>query len=280
MTPAQALTRSLRGKWHDTYGTAKCPAHEDRSPSLSISDGERRVVVKCHTGCDQRDVLGALRRLRLWPIGGDASPAPASADARRKAALEMWGAARPIAGTIAENYLRGRAISIDLPPTLRYAGALKHHDTGLLLPGMIGVVQSGDRRVIAIHRTFLTESGKKAPLSTPKMALGALGDGAVRLAAAGPELGIAEGIETGLSAMEIFGVPVWATLGGERLRKIALPPDVVHVTIFADNGAPGRALALKAVETYTSRRKVTLRFPPVEFSDWNDVLQARRGAAA
>lgn len=39
---------------------ACCPAHEDRSPSLSISDGEKGIVVKCHAGCTQESVLAAL----------------------------------------------------------------------------------------------------------------------------------------------------------------------------------------------------------------------------
>src|ERR1039457_2174024 len=39
---------------------AQCPAHDDSDPSLSITDGEARVLVKCHAGCDTDDVLAAL----------------------------------------------------------------------------------------------------------------------------------------------------------------------------------------------------------------------------
>lgn len=40
--------------------TARCPAHEDRAPSLSVTEGDDRLLVFCHAGCDQDDVLDAL----------------------------------------------------------------------------------------------------------------------------------------------------------------------------------------------------------------------------
>ena len=41
--------------------TARCPAHHDHTPSLSISVGDRgKVLVHCHTGCDTEDVLDAI----------------------------------------------------------------------------------------------------------------------------------------------------------------------------------------------------------------------------
>jgi len=40
--------------------SVQCPAHEDRQPSLSITDAETRVLVRCHRGCDTDDVLATL----------------------------------------------------------------------------------------------------------------------------------------------------------------------------------------------------------------------------
>ncbi len=44
-----------------TGWTAKCPAHDDRAPSLSISEGaDGRTLLKCHAGCATPDILKAL----------------------------------------------------------------------------------------------------------------------------------------------------------------------------------------------------------------------------
>ena len=46
---------------------ARCPAHDDRKPSLSITDAEDgKILVHCHAGCDQLGVIAVLRSLGLW----------------------------------------------------------------------------------------------------------------------------------------------------------------------------------------------------------------------
>lgn len=71
MTDAVELTKALRGRWHGSYGTARCPAHDDFSPSLSISVGaDSKTLVKCHAGCPQARVIDALRELGLWNGAG------------------------------------------------------------------------------------------------------------------------------------------------------------------------------------------------------------------
>ncbi len=50
----QAVRRSGRGY------IARCPAHDDRSPSLSIREGERGLLVKCWTGCTLNEITSAL----------------------------------------------------------------------------------------------------------------------------------------------------------------------------------------------------------------------------
>ena len=49
---AETLTKALGGRWHGGPGMARCPAHEDKTPSLSISDGDGgRLLTFCHAGC-------------------------------------------------------------------------------------------------------------------------------------------------------------------------------------------------------------------------------------
>lgn len=73
-----ALTAPMTAEWianrlgefsrHNGRFSACCPAHEDKNPSLSISDGNNgKILVHCHAGCDQETVVAALKTLRLWP---------------------------------------------------------------------------------------------------------------------------------------------------------------------------------------------------------------------
>jgi hypothetical protein len=65
------------GKW-----SARCPAHQDKSPSLSIHEGERGVLVKCFAGCTVTDITGALG-LRLADLFFDAPCKPGARPALR-----------------------------------------------------------------------------------------------------------------------------------------------------------------------------------------------------
>jgi DNA primase len=47
---------------------ARCPAHADHNPSLSIKEGESgKILVHCFGGCEQEAIVDALRELGLWP---------------------------------------------------------------------------------------------------------------------------------------------------------------------------------------------------------------------
>ena len=63
---AEIIARSLGARRSGAGWMARCPAHDDRSPSLSLRDsGDDRVLVYCHAGCDQRRVIDSLRSLGL-----------------------------------------------------------------------------------------------------------------------------------------------------------------------------------------------------------------------
>ena len=149
------------------------------------------------------------------------------------------------------------------PASLRYRANMKHSPTNLILPGLTAAVTVWpDRNVVAIHRTFLKLNGMgKAPVSPPKMAFGPIGAGAVQLAPTQPTLGVAEGIESAFSAMQLFEIPAWAALGS-RMDRVTLPEQVIEVHIFGDNGGPGHVAAERAANIFTQQgRRVVLRFP-------------------
>lgn len=52
--------RKVQSRGHGQY-MACCPAHEDRTPSLSIRDaGDGRILVNCLAGCSTEDVLSSI----------------------------------------------------------------------------------------------------------------------------------------------------------------------------------------------------------------------------
>ena len=65
MTAAQ-IARELGGKRSGAGYVAKCPAHDDSNPSLSLRDSGGQLLVHCHAGCEQGDVVDALKGLGLW----------------------------------------------------------------------------------------------------------------------------------------------------------------------------------------------------------------------
>ncbi len=64
-TPEE-MTARLGGQWKGSHGRARCPAHDDRKPSLHISQQGKKILVHCFAGCTQEQVLGALKRMGLW----------------------------------------------------------------------------------------------------------------------------------------------------------------------------------------------------------------------
>jgi hypothetical protein len=71
-TIARALGRASRSgdNWN-----CRCPAHDDKSPSLSVGlSSEGKLLVRCHAGCEQSAVIEALKSRRLW-TGTNGNPA-------------------------------------------------------------------------------------------------------------------------------------------------------------------------------------------------------------
>jgi len=63
---AESLASALGGRRVGNQYVARCPAHDDRSPSLSITEREGKVLVKCFAGCPQCEVIAELRKRDVW----------------------------------------------------------------------------------------------------------------------------------------------------------------------------------------------------------------------
>jgi hypothetical protein len=60
------LAQALEAKKSGANWMARCPAHEDRRPSLSLCERNGRILVHCFAGCTQAEVIAKLRERGLW----------------------------------------------------------------------------------------------------------------------------------------------------------------------------------------------------------------------
>jgi putative DNA primase/helicase len=286
---AENIAKALGGRKAGAEWMARCPAHADRDPSLSICDAsDGRVLVRCHAGCDQKRVIAVLRSRRLWEENGErrfTRPAPRVTgndrpdrdDAKRtEAALAIWQSAVPADGTPVETYLRSRGLNKPPPSSLRFHAGLKHPTSGIW-PAMVALVTRGtDGAPLAIHRTFMSGDGtSKAPIEPAKMMLGPCRGGAVRLGPITDRLLVAEGIENALSAMQATGHAAWAALSTSGLRTLELPVEARDVVVLADGDEPGEAAARDCAWRWKREsRRVRIARPPQEM-DFNDFLMDR-----
>jgi len=279
---ARAIVESLKGTWRQGRGMCRCPAHDDRTPSLSVTLGRKAILFHCFAGCSNEDVIAALDRQGVRSRELFHGSGAGTADRQNQGdfspnARRLWHSATAISDSPAERYLAQRGLQ-HASDQFRYLKSTPLGPRGAVqfLPAMLAAVTT-DMGIIAVHRTFLDlPSGKLAGFERPKRALGSLGCGAVRLAPPVQEcLGLAEGIESALSAMQLFGIPCWATLGNERFGLVAIPESVRELYLFIDNDAGGALAEERALKTYTApNRLIHSRAPAAPGFDWNDELKA------
>ncbi|CAM3133462.1 Toprim domain-containing protein [Sphingomonas antarctica] len=264
-----------------------CPFHADRSPSFTIFSGGARF--KCF-GCSvQGDVLDflqlqagvGLRDAAAMLSGGNlpvTTYQPAIADTEPKEdrgdeARDIWRNASPISGTPAETYLRRRGLWLNLPDSLRFA-RLRYGKRGPMHPCLIALVASVDNKAIGIQRTYLTDGGGKAAVPKPKLSLGSVRGGAIRLAPGAVKLMVCEGLEDGLTLQQELGCAVWVAAGASMLPSMRIPEGVASVVIGADGDEPGERSAQDAARAFARPgRQVRIIRPLDGHKDFNDELR-------
>jgi putative DNA primase/helicase len=279
---ADRVVRQLGGKWHGDYALCRCPAHHDSTASLTIRVGDKAVLFRCHAGCSNMDIMSALRTGRfVVPVDHDPGRRREGGADLNKIALSVWRFAVPIAGTLAERYLRSRAITPEgvtarFDPKCQFgAGEAKAFAPALIVP------IEEDTGVVAIHRTFLRPDGLgKADIDEPKRMLGHPGSGAVRWGGTPIDrtLRLAEGVEDAASVMNMLepGTFVWPVLGIERYQTITIPESIERVVIYSQHGAEASRAIERATPRLTGNGRQLLVKQPPHAGDWNDLLQEVR----
>lgn len=296
-----ALVTRLGGKWSGGRGMCLCPAHPDRTPSLSVRIGERRLLFHCFAGCDQQAVIAAVRSILASALTGRLLDRESAARAKdgnddwvRARARALWDEAHALQGSPAAAYLEARGIFTSCAQ-LRYHPCTPVRVAGQLARGPAMIARISDEcGTLAIQRCFLDlpRSRLSMDLKPARRMLGRPGAGAVRLSAHGEVLGLAEGIETALAASILLEIPVWAVLGSARFARVRVPANVARIVLLPDADHAGVQAARRARDAFRAEsqdsgalggrvgtRDARIVMPWHGLNDWNDVLRHRSGFA-
>ena len=237
--------RGAAGKWTDA-------ATGEHGDLLDLIAANRRIEAV-------RDLLDEARRFLSLPIPEATSRASSAPAGSPEAARRLFATSKPIPGTAAETYLRERGIA-----ALRDSSALRFHprcfyrqedargaEARAEWPALVAAITDLEGTMTGAHRTWLDPSGRtKAPVETPRRAMGRLIGNAVRFGIALDVMAAGEGIETMLSLRSVMpAMPMVAALSANHLAALMLPATVRRLYIARDNDPAGQ----RAAETLTER---------------------------
>jgi len=135
---AGEIAGQLGGRKSARGWIARCPAHEDSSPSLSLTERNGRLLVRCFAGCPQNAVIEALRDRGLWPATEQRPQTPAerraAAEQRRRDARDLEAARhfRAAADLLIDELLETLPVSDLSRGPLTAVKAATRSDAGLL----------------------------------------------------------------------------------------------------------------------------------------------------
>ena len=212
-------------------------------------------------------------------------------DESRETMNRLWRSGKPLeASSAAARYLTSRTGSMPSCRDLRAAARMSYHVGAGIRPdyysGLIAMIRDAVGDPVNLHRTYLDAQGRKAAVEKQKLVMwGAdLPPGcAIRLTSVAEEMGVAEGIETALSASAMFDLPVWSAINADILSKWSPPAEVKRVVVFGDNdvGCAGQAAAFSLAKRLKAKGlNAEVCIPSREGADWNDEHMQTRSSAA
>jgi hypothetical protein len=261
--------KGAAGKWID----AATGEHGDLLDLIALNMGLERP----------RDVLDEacafLRLPRPQPSSDRRARSAPAPTAMPESARRLFAMARPIGSTIAETYLRKRGIT-----ALHEAGALRFHprchywpDADApteVWPALIAAVTDLAGKMTGAHRTWLDPSGNdKAPVGTPRRAMGYLLGNGVRFGPTTDVMAAGEGLETVLSLRcALPRLPILAALSANHLTAILFPTALRRLYVARDRDPAGDLAVATLTERAHSVGIEALTLSPV-LGDFNEDLR-------
>ena len=265
----QSSPKSSAGKWTD----AATGEHGDLLDVIRESCGLK----------DFKDVAEEARSFLSMPppeprrsMPGQRNPVPHNSP---EAARRLIAMSQPIPSTIVEAYLRERGIA-----DLRGTGNLHFHPYCYyrhdehapteIWPAMIAAVTDLDGLVTGAHRTWLDPRRRdKAPIDTPRRAMGDLLGNAVRFGIGSEVMAAGEGIETVLSLRQVLPhMPMLAALSAAHLAAVLFPDALRRLYIARDNDPSGDGARDSLIERANAAGIEAITISP-QLGDFNEDLR-------
>ena len=278
-----ARNLGLKRIGHDKY-QGNCPVCGYKNAFSLSSARDGRHLVYCHVNqCEMRPFLRSIyNRDAEFHSAYHSAPLPRYAPAKttknhvETEIISYWEGDRCIGDDPVTKYLRGRGITIDIPPTIGYQ-KLWHDEAQKRHHAMVGfIMRVGQRDPVAKHVTYIKADGSgKADVSIQKKIFCSFHGGAVMLAPPAYKMAISEGIENGLSFQQGSGIPTWAALSSGNIPNLILPPKPMasEIVIAADYDKAGLDAARSAQARWEAEgRDVEIAKPDKPGTDFNDLL--------
>jgi hypothetical protein len=208
---------------------------------------------------DFHDVTEEARRFLSLPRSEpepDCRPRPSPVPTGSpESARRLFAMSKPIGGTVVETYLRQRGIT-----DLHGINSLRFHPRCYyrpeadapteIWPAMIAAVTDLRGHITGAHRTWLDPSGSdKAPVDTPRRAMGHLLGHAVRFGPASDVMAAGEGIETMLSLRCVMpDMPMVAALSAAHLAAILFSATLRRLYIVRDDDLAGEGAMTRLID--------------------------------
>jgi hypothetical protein len=263
--------KGAAGKWTD----AATGEHGDLLDVIRECCG---LVVFRDIANEARRFLG-LPRSDPEPEATNRHPGPVAAGSA-ESARRLFAMTKPTTGTIVEAYLRNRDIT-----ALHETGSLRFHprcyyrpdeySPAEFWPAMVAAITDLDGRITGAHRTWLDPSGRdKAPVDSPRRAMGELLGNAVRFGVGGEVMAAGEGIETILSLRGFMpSMPMAAALSAAHLAALLFPDTLRRLYIVRDNDLAGDGAVRTLLERADSAGIEAITLSP-QLDDFNEDLRA------
>lgn len=200
-----------------------------------------------------------------------------------EAARRLWARSLPVGGSPAAAYLAGRGIAdisdsrwLRFHPRCFYRpGADDASDVCTAWPALIAAVTDDDGAITGVHRTWLhPDMTGKAPVATPRRAMGHLLGHGVRFGKERPVMAAGEGIETMLSLRQAMpNMPMIAALSAAHLTALEFPAGLKRLYVARDNDPAGEGAFVKLAGRAAERDIEAIELLP-ERDDFNSDLMA------